>query len=271
MLPLHRHATEIRLITDFVIQVVEFAQFLHDLARDGQLNFEQRGMFEREHLFARARRQAIDVVHGIQRAGIPHGIFVHRAEQVHLHHDAAFLGLREEIAQPIKICLVPFAHVELVSTLGIPGHVAARPGADEAFGQRSECVLRNAERGRGFAIDAAERARVIQLVPLQFIKVPHVIEVEVHHRAVMLSRRDQERRLAVPEEVVRILWMQCDRRFRRQRTQRAGEEEQANPQDLGGPHNHWSVSCVHVRYLLWSHREIAAVILLTTLIDAVFA
>ena len=97
--------------------------------------------------------------------------------------------------------------------------------------RRSERVVCNAKRGRRLAIHAAERARVIQLVPLQFIEVTHVIEVEVQHRAVVLSRCDQKRRLAVPEKVMGILRMQRDRRFGRQRTIRAGETEQANPQD----------------------------------------
>jgi hypothetical protein len=50
VLPLHRHAAEIRLVADFKVKVVKIPQLLDNLARDGQLDRQEIGMLQRESL-----------------------------------------------------------------------------------------------------------------------------------------------------------------------------------------------------------------------------
>ena len=62
-----------------------------------------------------------------------------------------------------------------------------------------------------FAVRAAEQPRVVQAVPLQLGQIDLVVEVEVQHRAVVLAGRDDDRRLAAPQEIVRIVGVQRER------------------------------------------------------------
>ena len=67
------------------------------------------------------------------------------------------------------------------------------------------------ERAVGLDIRAAEDARVVHSCGGERVEVLAVIEVEVHHRAVMFARSDEHRRFAAPLEVMRILRVQRDR------------------------------------------------------------
>ena len=211
VLPVERHAAEIRLVANFVVQIVVVPQLLDELAGQGDLDLQQVRMLQRVDFFPAAVPHAVDVVRGVHRAGSPQLVVVHRAEQIEFDDHAALAGLRQEIVQPGKIGRVVFRQIEPVATVEIARRFAACPGAGKAIRMGRQRVVGDPERARDFAIGAGKRPRVIQSVGLQRAEVHRIVEIQIQDRAVVFPGGDQDRRLAAPEEIVRVVRMQLDR------------------------------------------------------------
>ncbi len=72
MLPIHRDTTEVWLVADFVVEVVESIQFANDLARQRLLDREKAAaVVQRIHVCACNATDTVDVVIHILRAELP--------------------------------------------------------------------------------------------------------------------------------------------------------------------------------------------------------
>jgi len=166
VLPVQRHATEVRLVADLIVDVIEILQRLGDLADHRFLDRQQLGMPERVDRRSLHGSHVVDVVAGVHRAQVPHAVLVERAEQDQLHHDAAPARLRDEVGQTLEVLRIPFRQVEPVAPVGIASDVAPRPGAEQVSFGRSERVPLDVERSRRLAVGAAERTRQVESVGL---------------------------------------------------------------------------------------------------------
>jgi len=145
-LPRDGYATEVRLIADFIVDVVEFAQLFDDAPRHSFLNRKQSAVpVERVDVGARNVTETVDIVRRIERTELPLRFFVHRTEQIHLDDDAALAGMTDKIAETLKVVFVPTREIELVAAARVTRNVTARPGSDIAVGCRGERVARNVE------------------------------------------------------------------------------------------------------------------------------
>src|SRR6185295_13723548 len=93
------------------------------------------------------------------------------------------------------------------------------------------------------AIRAAPRPRVVQAILRERVEIPAKVEIEIEHRAVMLARRDEHRRLAAKEEIVRIVGMEGEWRIRSagvecEQRQRQGDAR-LNQRELFRLHNYF--------------------------------
>ena len=118
-LPFLGHAAEIGLVADFVVDVVEVLQGLDDPLHHGILHGQQTAVLERVDVGPRNRADAVDVVAGVHRAEVPHGILIERAEQDHFDDDTPFARLGDELGQPLEVLAVPLGQVEVVAAVGI--------------------------------------------------------------------------------------------------------------------------------------------------------
>src|SRR5205814_6104874 len=91
------------------------------------------------------------------------------------------------------------------SPVRVAGSIAARPGANEAACSRRQRIAGDVERAVRFYIGAGKRAREVQSIFCQRAEILHIVEIEVQHGAIVLSRSDERRRLAAEQEVVRIV------------------------------------------------------------------
>ena len=206
VLPIHGHAAEVRLVADFVVDIVELDQFRHDLADHLLLDGEQAAVLvERVHVIAADFSNAVHIVSVVLRTQLPLLFLVHGAEEVHLHHNSPLTGLRHKILQPLEVRFIPFRQIELVPAIGIARLVAPRPRTEEFFAIGCERVFGDVERPLRLDIGSAEGPRVVQTVSGELVEILDVVEVGIEDRAVVLARSDEDGRLAAEEEIVRIV------------------------------------------------------------------
>ncbi len=210
VLPGLRHAAEIGLVADFIIDVVEVLQGLDDASHHGLLHGQQVLVPQRIDLGPPDLADAIHVIGGIHRAQLPHPVLVEGAEQDHLDDNPPSARLRDEIGQPPEILRVPFRQVELVAAVGVAGGVAPGPRADQVTRCRCEGIVLNSESADRLTIGAAEGSCQVQSVCMQRGQIASVVECPVQHGPIMLAGGDQNHRLAPPEEVMRVLGVQSD-------------------------------------------------------------
>ena len=137
----------------------------------------------------------------------PRFVAVITAEQIGFDDDAAFAGLRNKIFQAREILVIPFRQIEFVAAIEIARHVAARPRCDELFLLRCENIIGNAKCA-GLLSIGEKCARQIELILGERVEVFDVIKFQIHDRAVMLARRNQNRRLVAKQKVMRVVGMQ---------------------------------------------------------------
>ena len=225
MLPGELDGTGVRLVADLEEQIVEAVQLGNELPCQGLLNSKQAAIVpHRVDVGTRNLADPVDVVRCAHRTERPLQILVHRTEQRQLDDDVPGPGIREKVFQPRKVGIVPTGQIELVAAVGVTRLRAARPRRDEAPGGRRQSISGDVESALRLDVGAAEHPRVVQAVGGQRVEIATIVEVEVEHRAVMLSRRDEDRRTAAPLKVVRIGWMQSQRARvpRRRRLLRTG-------------------------------------------------
>src|SRR5262245_281495 len=106
-LPIHRNAGSVRLVANFVEDIIEALQFSDDSADEPFLNVEQASVFiERVDVEPPDIAQAVDVVVCVERAELPLRVAVEGAEEIDLNDDPAFARLRDEIFQPAEVTVV---------------------------------------------------------------------------------------------------------------------------------------------------------------------
>src|SRR5215510_13677966 len=106
LLPIHRNAGRVRLVANFVEDIVEVLQLGDDSAHEPFLNFEQAAVFiERVNVEPPDIAQAVDVVAGVERAELPLRVAVERAKEIDLNDDPAFARLLDEVFQAAKVAL----------------------------------------------------------------------------------------------------------------------------------------------------------------------
>ena len=110
----------------------------------------------------------------------------------------------------LKYASSQLREIELVAAVRVAWLVAASPRREVAARSRSESVAGNLERPFGLDVGAAHQARVVHALGSERIQVSPKVEVQVHHRAVVLGRRDQDRGAPAPEKVVRVLRVERD-------------------------------------------------------------
>ena len=209
VLPGDRHAAEIRLVADLVAKVLRLAQFGDDLADERFLHREQATAFvERVDVVPTDSSNAVDVVRRVHRAQLPLGFLIHRAEERQLDDDAALAGLGDEILQPGEVGRIPLSKVEFIAPAPIAWLLAACPRAYEATRLRCQRIFGDIEGALRLEIRAAERASEVQPIRCECFEILHIIEVKVEHRAVMLRRADENRRLFTKEKIMRIVRME---------------------------------------------------------------
>ena len=226
-LPLQGHAAEIGFVADFVVQVVVLVQGGDDFADEGLVNRLHGRVFERVDIGARHGADAVHVVGGVHGAEIPHFVLVEGAEENVFDHDAPGARPRHEIPQPRKIGFIPLRQVELGAAVGVTRRRAPRPRAEIAVRGGRQRVPLDVERPGRFAVHAREGARQVQPLVRELIEVRHVVEVEVEHGAVVLARRDQNRRRPPELEVARIARMEGKRLAGSSRRGNRGEQRQS--------------------------------------------
>src|SRR5262249_11164650 len=148
----------------------------------------------------------------VERAQLPLGFIVKRAEEVHLHYNAALPGLSDKVSQPAEIVRVPAREVELVAAVGVTRLTASSPGGKEAFRRGGGRVPGDLEGPLRLDIRSGKRAGQGEPVGPQSVEVLEIVEVLVQYRAVVLARGDQHGRLAAEQEVVRVVRVQRQRR-----------------------------------------------------------
>ena len=171
MLPRHRHSAEVRLVGDFVDQVVELVQFRDDLAHERDLDSQQGPIpIERVDVVPPNGADTVHVVDGVHRAERPLHVFVHRTEEAELHDDVLRGAIGDEVLESLEVRLVPLREIELVAAVRVSWLVAARPGREVAARPRGKSVAGNLERPLGLDVGAADQARVVQALGSERIR-----------------------------------------------------------------------------------------------------
>ena len=130
VLPFLGHASEVRLIADLVVEVVEVFQGLHDPADHRVLDGQQILVSEGVDLCPCHVADPVNVVPHVHRAQVPHPVLVEWAEENQFDDDAVPVRLADEVPQPLEVLRIPFRQIELVAAVGITRRISAGPGAD---------------------------------------------------------------------------------------------------------------------------------------------
>ncbi len=206
------HGALIGLVGDLEVQVVEGVELGDDLSGQALLYRGQIVVGEGVDLVAPHRPDPVDVVRPVHGGDLPHLLLVQRAEEDHLHHDAAPGRLRYEVLQAVEVGVVPRVQVELVLAVESPRRVAALPRRRVAVRLRRQGVVGDPERARDLPVHPRERPGVVQPVRGEGFQVADVVEALVQHRPVVLPGGHQNRRLPPKQEVPVVVGMQSQGR-----------------------------------------------------------
>ena len=152
------------LVADLEDHVIECIHFLHNPAHELFLAPQHIRMLECLDTVVVRAAFALDIVLPIERRHRPATLIL-RVEETDLDHDAARVGLCDEILEAPEILRIPAIQVKAVAARTVARRLAAGPGLDQVFGFGRErvigmkCALRLDERRR---VDA----RVVQPVGL---------------------------------------------------------------------------------------------------------
>src|SRR5262249_40379712 len=101
----------------------------------------------------------------------------------------------------------PLGEIELVAATGIARGFGPRPRAQQFSICRRQRVAGDAKRLCVFAVDAGKCAGEVQTVLIQLGEILFGVEFAVEDSAIVLGGSDENRWLAVEQEVVRVIGM----------------------------------------------------------------
>ena len=87
----------------------------------------------------------------------------------------------------------------------------AHPWPDITAIRWRERIFRDVKRALRFKIGAAKSPRAVQSPRLQFGEIRGVVEIHIQNRAIMFTRRNDDRRLPAKQKIVRIIRVQSQR------------------------------------------------------------
>ena len=204
-----RRARDEGLVADLQDHIIEDVEFLDDPADVILFPPNHVSVLERLGVLEVAVPLVLDVVRVEERRDGP-GVLVLGVEEADLDHDPTGGCLIHEVPEPLEEIGVPLIEIEAVAALGIAGLVAASPGENEVVWLDAEGVPL-VKLVHGLEQKAGIDAGVVEPVGLEGIEVGVVVEGPVDDRPVVFRRGDQDGRLAVEQEVVRVVGMDADR------------------------------------------------------------